>query len=139
MWRDVLGVETTLINEEFQVLLANMRERKVTEVFRSSWNGDYNDAHTFLSIFESGSPWNLSGWSNAEYDSLMRRASTQLNPETRRRYLEEAERLLLAEYPVIPLYYYVSKHLVSPEVEGWEDNILDYHYSHHLSLGAGGG
>ena len=49
--------------------------------------------------------------------------------------LEEAERLLLAEYPVIPLYYYVSKHLVSPEVEGWEDNILDYHYSHHLSLG----
>ncbi|MEE4163337.1 MAG: peptide ABC transporter substrate-binding protein [Woeseiaceae bacterium] len=138
MWRDVLGVETTLINEEFQVLLANMRERKVTEVFRSSWNGDYNDAHTFLSIFESGSPWNLSGWSNAEYDSLMRRASTQLNPETRRRYLEEAERLLLAEYPVIPLYYYVSKHLVSPEVEGWEDNILDYHYSHHLSLGAEG-
>jgi len=135
MWRDVLGVETTLINEEFQVLLANMRERKVTEVFRSSWNGDYNDAHTFLSIFESGSPWNLAGWSNAEYDSLMQRASTQLNPETRRRYLEEAERLLLAEYPVIPLYYYVSKHLVSPEVEGWEDNILDYHYSHHLSLG----
>ena len=134
MWRDVLGVETTLINEEFQVLLANMRERQVTEVFRSSWNGDYNDAHTFLSIFESESPWNLAGWSNAEFDSLMGRASSQLNPETRRRFLEEAERVLLAEYPVIPLYFYVSKHLVSPEVAAWEDNVLDYHYSHHLSL-----
>ena len=74
---DEIGAETTLINEEFRVLLNNMRERKVTEVFRSSWNGDYNDAHTFLSIFESGSPWNLSGWSNAEYDSLMRRAPTK--------------------------------------------------------------
>ncbi len=39
MWRDVLGVETTLINEEFQVLLANMRDAKVTQVFRSSWMG----------------------------------------------------------------------------------------------------
>ncbi len=137
MWRDVLGVETTLVNEEFQVLLANMRERKVTEAFRSSWNGDYNDAHTFLSIMESDSTWNLPGWRNDEYDSLMQRAAQQLDPETRRRYLEEAERVLLAEHPVIPLYFYVSKHLVSPEITGWEDNILDYHYSHHLSLRAG--
>jgi oligopeptide transport system substrate-binding protein len=37
---------------------------------------------------------------------------------------------------VIPLYFYVSKHLVKPEVEGWQDNILNYHYSQHLSLGA---
>jgi len=35
---------------------------------------------------------------------------------------------------VIPLYFYVSKHLVRPEVRGWGDNVLDYHYSQHLSL-----
>ena len=50
--------------------------------------------------------------------------------------LDKAERDLLADHPVIPLYFYVSKHLVSPEVSGWEDNILDYHYSQHLSLDA---
>jgi len=42
--------------------------------------------------------------------------------------------VLLADHPVIPLYFYVSKHLVSPDVIGWEDNVLNYHYSQHLSL-----
>ena len=137
MWRDVLGVEVELINEEFQVLLTNMRERKVTEVFRSSWNGDYPDAHTFLSILESDAEWNLPGWQSEEFDALMQRAANQADAKTRMRFLEEAERVLLAEQPLIPLYFYVSKHLVSPEIGGWEDNVLDYHYSHHLSLRAG--
>ncbi len=56
--------------------------------------------------------------------------------EIRRLRLEEAERVLLADHPVVPLYFYVSKHLVRPEVKGWEDNVLDYHYSQHLSLDA---
>jgi oligopeptide transport system substrate-binding protein len=134
MWRDVLGVETTLINEEFQVLLANMREAEVTQVFRSSWIGDYNDAHTFLSILQGGSPSNMPRFANDEYDDLMRRAAEQVDPLARRLYLEEAERVLLGEHAVIPLYFYVSKHLVSPRVRGWGDNVLDYHYSQHLSL-----
>ena len=134
MWLDVLGVETTLINEEFQVLLANIREREVTQVFRLSWIGDYNDAHTFLSIFESDNPSNMPGYESEEYDELMRQAAEQVDPKKRRFYLEEAERVLLADHPVIPIYFYVSKHLVSTRVIGWEDNVLDYHYSQHLSL-----
>ena len=64
----------------------------------------------------------------------MRRAAAQVDPQRRRLFLEEAERVLLADHPVIPLYFYVSKHLVSPDVIGWEDNVLNYHYSQHLSL-----
>jgi ABC-type oligopeptide transport system substrate-binding subunit len=123
-----------LINEEFQVLLANMLEREVTQVFRSSWSGDYNDANAFLSVMESGNPSNMPGFANEEFDSLMRRAAKQTEPQARQLYLEEAERVLLAEHPVIPLYFYVSKHLVSPRVSGWQDNVLDYHYSQHLRL-----
>ncbi len=134
MWREVLGVETTLVNEEFQVLLANIREAEVTQVFRLSWIGDYNDAHTFLSIMESDNPSNTPRYSNAAFDNLMRQAAEQIDAKKRRFYLEEAERVLLADHPVIPLYFYVSKHLVSPEVVGWGDNVLDYHYSQHLSL-----
>ena len=134
MWREVLGVEATLVNEEFQVLLANMREREVTQVFRSSWIGDYNDAHTFLSIMESGNASNMPGYKNPDFDGLMQSAAEQADTKKRRYYLEEAERELLADHAVIPLYFYVSKHLVSPEVSGWGDNVLDYHYSQHLSL-----
>jgi oligopeptide transport system substrate-binding protein len=134
MWKEALGVETTLINEELQVLLANMREAEVTQVFRSSWIGDYNDAHTFLSIVESDNASNMPRYANEEFDAVMDQAARQVNPKWRRVHLEEAERVFLADHAVIPLYFFVSKHLVSPEVEGWGDNVLDYHYSQHLSL-----
>lgn len=134
MWLEVLGFEATLVNEDLQVLLANMRAAEVTEVFRSSWIGDYNDAHTFLSILQGSNASNMPRYANEEYDGLMDKAATQLDSFARRVHLEEAERVMLSEHPVIPLYFYVSKHLVSPEVRGWQDNVLDYHYSHHLSL-----
>ena len=136
MWREVLGVETTLVNEEFQVLLNNMREARITQVFRSSWMGDYNDAHTFLSILQSDNPANMPRYASREFDELMARAAAQIDPTHRRLFLEEAERVMLQDHPAIPMYFWVSKHLVRPEVQGWGDNVLDYHYSQHLNLSA---
>ena len=136
MWREVLGFEATLINEEFQVLLSNIRDAEVTQVFRSSWMGDYNDAHAFLSVLQSESAANMPRYASEEYNALLERAAAQVNPEQRKLYLEEAERVMLADHPVIPLYFFVAKHLVSPDLEGWGDNVLDYHYSQHLSFKA---
>jgi oligopeptide transport system substrate-binding protein len=134
MWHDVLGVETDLVGEEFKVLLAETRAKQVTQVFRSSWIGDYDDAHTFLSVMESGNPANLAGYDNPEFDALMDKAAMQTDADRRELYLEEAERRMLEDHPVIPLYFYVSKHLVDARVRGWQDNMLDYHYSQQLSL-----
>jgi oligopeptide transport system substrate-binding protein len=136
MWSDVLGAEVTLINEEFQVLLANVAARDITQVFRASWVADYNDAHTFLSLLQSDNAANVPGYQSEKYDALMQSAAEQVDLDRRRLYLEEAEREMLADHPAIPIYFYVSKHLVSPRVEGWGDNVLDYHYSQHLSLKA---
>ncbi|MGB5256992.1 MAG: peptide ABC transporter substrate-binding protein [Woeseiaceae bacterium] len=136
MWKEALGAEATLVNEEYQVLLANMRNADVTQVFRSAWIGDYNDAHTFLSVLQAGSAANMPRYANEDYESLMQRAAEQTDLSRRKLYLEEAERVMLADHPIIPLYFYVSKHLISPKVRGWGDNVLDYHYSHHLSLSA---
>jgi oligopeptide transport system substrate-binding protein len=134
MWRKTLGFEVELINEEFRVLVANMRAMEITQIFRSTWNGDYNDAYAFLSMFETDNPSNMFGYRNDDFDLQLQRAAKQTNPERRRLYLEEAESVLLADLPVIPIYYHVSKHLVSPAVHGWQDNVLDYHYSQHLSF-----
>jgi oligopeptide transport system substrate-binding protein len=134
MWRDTLGVRTTLINEEFQVLLSNVQAMAITEVFRLSWSGDYNDAHSFLQVLQSNASSNLAGYRSEEFDRLMQQAAEQTDAGRRRLFLEEAEGVLLADHPVIPIYFSVSKHLVSPEVGGWGDNVLDYHYSQHLSL-----
>ncbi len=137
MWREVLGLEVKLINEEFQVLLSNISDRQVTQVFRSSWIGDYDDANTFLSILIAGNPANQPAFDNEEFDALMEAAGRQSDLDRRRQYLQKAERVMLAQHPVIPLYFYVSKHLISSAVRGWGDNVLDYHYSQHLSLSAG--
>jgi oligopeptide transport system substrate-binding protein len=136
MWKEALGVETTLVNEEFQVLLANIKQGDITQVFRASWIGDYNDAHAFLKILESNNAANMPGYQSDKFDSLMKRAAEQTDLDSRRLYLEEAERVMLTDHPTIPIYFYVSKHLVSPDIEGWGDNVLDYHYSQHLSFKA---
>ena len=136
MWADVLGVETTLINEEFRVLLQHMAAKDITQVFRGSWIGDYNDATTFLNLMSSDDPSNMTGYASEEFDRLMKRAAAQGDMDRRRLFLEEAEGVVLEDQPVIPIYFYVSKALVSPLVKGWEDNILNYHYSQHLRLEA---
>ena len=133
MWKEALGVQATLVNEEFQVLIQHIRQGE-TQVFRSSWIGDYNDAFTFAQFFQSDFDLNLSGYSNPAYDSLLEQAGREVDLQRRRALLEQAERLMLADTPVIPLYFHVSRHLVKPWVRGWQDNIMNLQYSRHLSL-----
>ena len=134
MWREVLGAEATIVNEEFKVLISNIQAQEITEIFRLSWTGDYNDPQTFLKLFESSNSSNLTGYSNPRYDDLMKAASNKVDETERSRLLEEGELLMLRDSPVIPLYFYVSKHLINERIEGWEDNILDIHSSQYLGL-----
>ena len=46
----------------------------------------------------------------------------------------ETERMLLAEVPFIPLYSYVTKRLVDPRLRGWQNNVMDHHYSKDMFL-----
>jgi oligopeptide transport system substrate-binding protein len=134
MWRDVLGVRTSLLNEEFKVFLQNRRERQVTEVFRAGWIGDYNDANTFAEIMHSRHGMNDPGYTNPEYDRLLGLAANEIDVAQRQEYLEAAERLLLADHAIIPVYFYVTKRLVKPYVGGWEDNIMDFHPTRFLHI-----
>lgn len=134
MWKQNLGVRTRLVNEEFKVYINNRQLRKVTEAFRATWIGDYDDASSFTDILHSTHGQNDQGYNNPQYDFLLARAAAEPDVAKRRSLLEEAERLALADAPVLPIYFYVSKHLVKPWVQGWEDNLLDYHYSKDLSL-----
>jgi len=134
MWKDALGVEATLYAEEFRALLQTIQARKDTQVFRSSWVGDYNDAFTFAQLHQSSFGINLTGYANPAYDALLDQAMRTADPARRRALLEEAERLMLADHPVLPLYFYVNKHLVKPYVTGWSDNVMNVQYSKDLRL-----
>jgi oligopeptide transport system substrate-binding protein len=134
MLRQSLGIETTLINEEFKVFLQTRTEHKITQMFRAGWIADYADPNSFAELMQSDSGLNDSGYSNPEYDKLVKTAALTVNPTERIRLLEEAERILLADLPVIPLYDYVKKQMVKPYVAGYAPNILGYYYSKDLSI-----
>jgi oligopeptide transport system substrate-binding protein len=133
MWKEVLGVEVRLTQVEFKSLLQDI-DRGDVEMFRSSWVGDYSDAYTFAQVLKSDFGVNLPHYDSRRYDALLRSAALQQDPLLRGALLEEAERVMLADHPLLPLYFYVNKHLVKPEVIGWYDNVMNVVYSRDLAL-----
>jgi oligopeptide transport system substrate-binding protein len=132
MWRDALGINVTLRAEEFSVLLQDI-ERGDGTVFRASWLGDYDDAYGFLQVLQSGSGVNLPHYANPAYDDLLERAASENDRTRRRTLLQNAEALMLADQPLIPLFFYVSKHLVDVSLRGWHDNAMNVVYSKNLA------
>lgn len=132
MWKQALGVKTKLRNEEWKVYLDSRSQRQF-QVIRAGWIGDYNDASNFLDLFRSDvGTMNPSSWVNAEYDALMKQAEAETNMQKRAELLQSAEKLLLADMPLIPIYHYTTQHLVSTNVSGWEDNVMDIHPTRFL-------
>ena len=129
MWKQALGVKTRLVNEEWKVFLSNRKQKQVTQIFRAGWIGDYNDPMTFLELLHSEHGINDSGYDNPQYDDLLLQIAAETDANKRRRLMEQAERLMLADQPVVPLYSYVVKRLVKPYVGGVGSNIMDHHYS----------
>ena len=135
MWKEALGVDVRLTQVEFKTLLQDI-DRGDVEMFRSSWVGDYNDAYTFAQYFKSDSGLNMTHYASSYYDALLVSARRQQDPINGSALLEEAERVMLRDHPLLPLYFYVNKHLVKPQVRGWYDNVMNVVYSKDLSLSA---
>ncbi|MEO0616741.1 MAG: peptide ABC transporter substrate-binding protein [Pseudomonadota bacterium] len=136
MLRENLGAVVELENQEWKVMLDNRRDRSAWDLLRLGWTGDYNDPYTFLETFRADHPQNTSGYVNAAYDALLDDVANELDPTRRVQLARDAERLLMREYPVLPMYFYVSKHLVSERVGNFVPNINDRIYSRHLTLDA---
>jgi oligopeptide transport system substrate-binding protein len=124
MWRAV-GVETSLINMDAKTHFAHLRDGGDFDVARYGWIGDYPDPQTFLFLLESRNKgFNAGRWSNPDYDALMRRAETELDPAARAALLRQAETIVVRELPWIPVLFYGTKNLISPKLHGFRQNPL---------------
>ena len=132
MWRDVLGVQVRLRNEEWKVFVQNRKQRVITQVFRGGWVGDVVDARNFLAAFSSDGPLNWTGFDDAGFRERLAKADAAKTDVARNAWLRAAEQKLLNAHALVPLYFYTSKHLVRPEVAGFEPNPLDRHASRWL-------
>ncbi|GAA4826200.1 peptide ABC transporter substrate-binding protein [Marinicella pacifica] len=131
MWRQFLGVKTQLKNQEWKVFIKT-RQGPNKQVFRGGWIADYNDPLNYLQLFESTSRFNYYHFNNKAYDRLVEQIRTTTAADKRKPLIQQAEAVLQSEYPMIPLYFYVSRHLVNPDLKGYVDNLSDQHLSRYL-------
>lgn len=123
MWQRNLGVQITLLNQEWQVYLNTTQNMNYT-ISRAGWVGS-TYPYAFLRIYLSESANNQTGFASGRYDELMRLARHTMDDEKRFALLYEAEDLLLSEFAVIPIYWYTNVFLINPAVRNWHPKLND--------------
>ncbi len=135
MWKAV-GAQPALVASDFRGITNAARAGRF-DAIRYQWFAPYDDPSTFFALVRSGSPTNLSGYSNPEIDRRVAAADAAADPADRMRLLAEAERALMADWPVVPLYFTSARRLVADRVEGWVDAPGGNVASRFLSVKAG--
>jgi oligopeptide transport system substrate-binding protein len=126
MWKEQLGINVALGNTEWKVYLAEQTAKNY-DICRAGWINDFNDPHNDIEMFITDGGNNRTGWSSKEYDDLV--AASMREPDTKKRFeiYRKAEALLINDAPILPVYYYTNKNLVSKRVRGWHDTVLNLH------------
>lgn len=132
MWKQ-LGIDVSLYNTEVKVHYDEL-QRNILDIGRAGWLADYNDAHNFLNLLEADIPNNYGRFSNAEFDALMDQSNGIVDLEKRAAVMKQAEQIALDQTAAIPIYYYLSRNVVSPKVKGFENNVFDIHRTRWLEL-----
>ena len=118
MWQEQLGVQVTLQNQEWNVFLTE-RKKGNYSIARDGWIADYNDPMSFLDMFVTGSGNNNPQYSNPKFDELIKKAKGTTDPAERFKLMHEAEDIAFGEdVCAAPLYYYVNKFMIKPNIKG---------------------
>ncbi len=132
MWKQTLGVETELGNQEWQTFLET-RGNKDYEIARAGWCGDYNEASTFLDLMDSGSGYNDAGYTNPMVDDLLAEAKTVQDPAGRQAIYTQIEEIIAVDLPIIPIYHYAGSYMMDADVGNWPVNNVEQNwYSRNL-------
>ena len=115
MWKQNLGINVTLRNEEWKVFQESRKNGNYT-VARHGWIGDYADPMTFLEMWTTDAGTNDAKYSNPEYDKLINDSKFASGAE-RDTILKDAEALLAKDLPVMPIYYYTNPALMRTTIK----------------------
>jgi oligopeptide transport system substrate-binding protein len=128
-----VGIDLKLQNSEWQVFVSNMNQRNYDVGFYSLL-GAYDDYENGLDNWRSDAGFaNPSGYANPKFDDLFHRGGTAKDMETRRVLMQQAEKLMLEDYPIAPLEFGQRNVLVSPKIEGYVTEVID-NQSRYLSI-----
>lgn len=125
MWNSKLGVSLKLENMEFQTLIDRRRQGDFT-IARAGWVGDYADPMTMLDLFTTGNPQNNTRWGDPEFDKLIKTAKTTVDSKERMDSMKAAEKILMRDKPVVPVYFYTATYVTKPNVKGVYKIMMNY-------------
>ncbi|MEK3805347.1 ABC transporter substrate-binding protein [Metabacillus sp. SLBN-84] len=117
MFKENLGVDVKLANLEANVFATDQKALKF-QLSRSSFLADYADPVNFLENFQTGHSMNRTGWTNAEYDQLIKDSKNESDETKRFEMLYKAEKILFDEAPIIPIHFYNQVYLQNEDVSG---------------------
>jgi oligopeptide transport system substrate-binding protein len=133
MWRQV-GVNVRLVPSDTQIHYANLRSHQF-DVAWSGWVADYRDPKNFLFLFESSvTDMNYGTYANPKFDALMIQANHARDAAARLEILAQAEQIVLDDAAIAPVFFGVTRDLVSPQVKGWISNNINVNRTRFLSL-----
>lgn len=125
MWEDNLGIKTEIKVVEFKVLISEMKKTNI-DIAVGGWTGDYQHPTTFLDMYTPNSGTNYTNWNSDEYNQFLEDASKELDDNKSLEMYIEAEKLILSEQPIIPLYYGTYNNMVIPSLIGWHQSPMGY-------------
>lgn len=126
MWIEGLGIHVEIRSCEWSAYKAAQQNMDY-DISSSSWSGDYLDPATFVELWKSTGGNNCTGWGNPACDAALEAAAQSADVGQRLRHLAEAEKVMLREAPVIPLYWSERTYMKSSMVSGWHPLMLDNH------------
>ena len=102
--------------------LRQMKSSGELDIFRASWIADYPDAENYLSLFYSpnftpNGP-NYTHFKNEVFDSLYVQALCISNIDERKLLYTKMDSIIIAEAPIIPLFYDVAVRFVNKNISG---------------------
>lgn len=125
MWNQNLGVTVGLENADFNVKLSRENAHDF-DLSRGGWVGDYYDPMTMLDLFVTGGEQNYSSYSNPEFDALIKEAKNTDDQAVRMENMRKAEKILMEDMPIIPVYFYTQPYFVQENVKGVYKPLLQY-------------
>ena len=119
-WEEQLGLQMETLQTEWATYLEDLRQGRFQIFGGLGWAADYMDPENFLDLlFHSGSGSNQTGHSDPELDALLEQARTEPDQAARFAQYQEAERMILAAAPWIPLWHSAGEsYMVKPNVRG---------------------
>jgi ABC-type transport system substrate-binding protein len=95
------------------------------QLFRLGAVGVYASAEAYLApLFFSGSRDNATGFTNADFDSLVAQAQATADPAARLKLEQQAEQTLMALVPIMPIAQFRTTAIVSSRVHDLELSVL---------------